>query len=243
MVSGKAGDFIFREGDKTSDMYIVLGGEVEILQQWANELHEVAVLNAGDFFGEMSLLEEVPREVSARARTEYRLLRIDHSTFDQIVRENPDIAVRMLRRLSQRLRERLNADARAAEIAMAPLGTAKERGPSEVRPAPAGPPVLVHFTGKEFAVGDADTVTIGRIDRGSGKRPPIDLTDIDTERTLSRRHASIVKRDGAYYLREEADVRNGTFVNGAKVNPGEDARLSDGDELRFASVAIRFQHR
>jgi hypothetical protein len=246
-VSGKSGDFIFREGDATADMYIVLDGEVEILQQWANEPRKIAVMDAGDFFGETSLLEELPREVTARARTDFRLLRIDHSTFDQIVRENPDIAVRMLRRLSQRLRERLNAEARAAEIAMAPLIKASRGAVPAAAPAPppkpTRPPVLVHESGKEFSVGDADNLTIGRVDRATGKRPPIDLTDVDTERMLSRQHARIVRRDGDYFLREEAGSRNGTFVNGTRLNPGEDAKLSDGDELRFASVAVRFQHR
>jgi hypothetical protein len=242
-VTGKAGDVIFREGDTTAEMYIVLDGEVEILQQWANEPRSIAVLDAGDFFGETSLLEALPRDVTAHARTDYRLLRIDHSTFDQIVRENPDIAVRMLRRLSQRLRKRLDADARAAEIAMAPLHKALQGAvPASPRTA-AGPPLLVHASGKEFPLADADNLTIGRVDRASGQRPPIDLTDVDTDRMLSRRHASIVRRDGDYFLREEAGTRNGTYLNGIKLNPGEDRKLSDGDEVRVAAVELRFQHR
>ncbi len=246
-VSGKAGDFIYREGDTTLEMYIVLQGEIEILQQRANEPQKIATLDQGDFFGETSLLEELPREVSARALTDYRLLRIDHSTFDQIVRESPDIAVRMLRRLSQRLRERLNADARAAEIAMAPLKKSSPRAPLAAAAAPlvkpSGPPVLVHESGKEFPLGNADAILIGRVDRATGKGPPIDLTDIDTERMLSRKHASIVRRAGEYFLREEAGTRNGTFLNGTKLAPGEDAKLSDGDQLQFAAVTVRFQHR
>lgn len=242
-VTGKAGDVIFREGDTTSDMYIVLDGEVEILQQRANEPQQIAVMDAGDFFGETSFLEELPREVTAHAHTDYRLLRIDHSTFDQIVRENPDIAVRMLRRLSQRLRKRLDADARAAEITMAPLHKASQGAVPATPRTAAGPPVLVHESGMEFPLGDADNMTIGRVDRASGKRPPIDLTEIDTDRMLSRRHASIVRRDGDYFFREEAGTRNGTYLNGIKLNPGEDKKLTNGDQVRVAAVELRFQRR
>jgi hypothetical protein len=251
-VTGKAGDVIFKEGDTTVDMYIVLDGEVEITQAWAGDARKIATMGAGDFFGETSLLEELPREVTARALSDYRLLRIDHSTFDQIVRESPAIAVRMLHRLSQRLRERMNAEARAAEIAKAPLqkpsGIVPKPVISAVASAPAaakpkGPPVLVHASGQEFPVGDGDSALIGRVDRATGKGPPIDLTSVDTDRMLSRKHACIVRKDGAYFLREEAGTRNGTFVNGAKLNPGEDKKLQDGDELQFASVAVQFRHR
>ena len=54
----------------------------------------------------MSLLEEQPRQVSARALTGYKLLRIDHSTFDQMVEEKPEIAVRMLRKGAVKMTKR-----------------------------------------------------------------------------------------------------------------------------------------
>src|SRR5258708_38747540 len=64
----------------------------------------LAVLEKGDFFGEMSVLEDMPRAASARALTDARLLQINGSTFDQLLQGNPEIAVRMLRKLSRRLR-------------------------------------------------------------------------------------------------------------------------------------------
>lgn len=59
----------------------------------------------GDFFGELSLLEELPRKESARAVTNYKLLKIDYPTFDLIVQQKPEIAIRMLHKLSERLQE------------------------------------------------------------------------------------------------------------------------------------------
>jgi pSer/pThr/pTyr-binding forkhead associated (FHA) protein len=156
--------------------------------------------------------------------------------------------MRLLRRLSERLRDRLEAEARAAEIAMAPLrhrvaraaGVAVE--PRSVVVA-TGPGVLIHESGKEFRLDDGDEWVVGRADRAAGTRPPVDLTELDTDRLLSRQHALIVRRDLAYFVRENKASRNGTFVNGARLTAGLDHRLEDGDEVRFASVAMLFRHR
>ena len=61
--------------------------------------------------------DSIPLIASAKALTDYKLLRINHSTFDHMVQENPEIAVRMLRKLSRRLRDRQEADLRADKIA------------------------------------------------------------------------------------------------------------------------------
>ncbi|HEV3142240.1 MAG TPA: cyclic nucleotide-binding domain-containing protein, partial [Vicinamibacterales bacterium] len=97
LTSAEAGDFIFKEQDSGVDMYIIRNGQVELLKQYAGGERQIAMLEAGDFFGEMSLLEDQPREVSARAVGPVELLRIDATTFDRIVQEAPEIPVRMLR--------------------------------------------------------------------------------------------------------------------------------------------------
>jgi CRP-like cAMP-binding protein len=255
VVQSRAGEFIFREADPGAEMYIIQEGQVEVLKQYAGEARQLAILEVGDFFGEMSLLEEQPREVSARALGDCRLLRIDQSTFDQIVREDPEIAVRMLRKLSLRLRERQEADARAAEIAQGPLGIAESPSARAAVPAPAQAPapaprvtvrrvVLTDPTGATtFTLSDSTEATIGRIDRATGFTPDIDLTALDTERTLSRRHAKIVKRDGEFYVREEIGTRNGTFVNGERLATGVEIKLTDGAHVRFGLVELIFQNR
>src|SRR6476661_3406282 len=104
-VEVKTGEYIFREGDLGTEMYIINEGKVEILNQVGDEEQVLAVLEKGDFFGEMSVLEDLPRAASARAGTDVRLLQINGSTFDQLLQGNPEIAVRMMRKLSRRLRE------------------------------------------------------------------------------------------------------------------------------------------
>lgn len=244
VVAAKKDEFVFREGDASTEMYIIQDGRVEILKTWAGESRQLAVLEPGDFFGENALLEDQPREVSARAVTDCRLLRIDHSTFDRIVRENPEIAIRMLRKLSRRLRERQEADLRAAEIAMGPLAEAARPAAARAPRAAAAPAgaVLVHpASGRRFAVPDRAEVTIGRPDRATGVTPDLDLSEVDPERTLSRRHAKIFRREGEFYLREDMGTRNGTFVNGERLATGVEVRLRDGDRVRFGLVETVFE--
>src|ERR1700712_3874468 len=101
----KAGEYVFREGDLGTEMYIINEGKVEILNQGGDEGQVLALLEKGAFFGEMWVLEALPRAASARAATDLRLLQINGSTFDQLLQGNPEIAVRMMRKLSRRLRE------------------------------------------------------------------------------------------------------------------------------------------
>jgi CRP-like cAMP-binding protein len=243
LVPAKAGDFIFRERDAGADMFIIRSGRVELLKEYAGEQRQIALLEVGDFFGEMSLLEDQPREISARAVGAVELLRIDASTFDRIVQEAPEIPVRMLRKLARRLRDYQDHAARAAAIAMGPLAPK----PAAPEPAPvAAPPakaarLVDPESGTAFALDGLAEATIGRLDRATGFTPDIDITPLDAERTLSRRHAKIVSRDGGFYVREEIGTRNGTFVNGVRVQTGVDVKLSSGDRLRFGLVETVFE--
>jgi CRP-like cAMP-binding protein len=246
-VSGNAGDVIFREGETSAEMYVIIDGSIELERQLGGEARTVGRLDPGDFFGETSLLADGPREVTARATTDYRILKLDRDTIGQLVREDPEIAMRMLRRLSERLRDRLEAEARAAEIAMAPLKRGAVPQPrttaASVAPVPSGPAALMHESGREFSLADGTEWIVGRVDRATGTRPPVDLTELDTDRLLSRQHAVLVRRELRYYVREDKASRNGTFVNGVRLAPGQEQPLEDGDEVRFASVAMQFRHR
>jgi len=79
---------------------------------------------------------------------------------------------------------------------------------------------------------------VGRPDPATGTTPEINLGPFDANRTLSRRHARIL-RDGAQYsLREEAGTSNGTFVNGERVQSGVSVPLKPGDKLRFGMIEV-----
>lgn len=80
-----AGDYIFRQGDPATDFYVIENGEVEILSsQHGGPPEIVAVLGAGDFFGEGALLGARPRSASVKARTDVELTVLGRSVFAQI---------------------------------------------------------------------------------------------------------------------------------------------------------------
>lgn len=245
LVSGSAGEYIFRDGDPGTEMYIIEEGEIEILKTYGPITRRLTTLEAGDFFGEMEFLEEQRRGVSARALTEFRLLKIDQSTFDQMVQENPEIAVRMLRKLSRRLRDREEADLRAAQIAREVLG--EDEGKPATSDTPHRPGTLVRAliveesSGTEFVLPERAEVTIGRLDRATGFTPDIDLTPLDTKRTISRRHARISRGEDGFYLREEMGASNGTFLNGTRLWTGKPEKLKDGDKIDFGRVRAVFR--
>ena len=105
LVKFEPGQTIFEQGLKGAEMFVIQDGQVEILRRDGPTERRLTLLEAGDFFGEMSVLEDLPRSATARAVTASKLLPIDASTFDQMLREHPEIAVRMMRKLSRRLRQ------------------------------------------------------------------------------------------------------------------------------------------
>ena len=99
------GTVLFREGDPGQEMYVVQAGRVEITKRVGEVEKLLADLGQGEFFGEMSLLSLKPRSATATAAEDARLLVIDPRTFDAMIRANSEIAVRMIKKLADRLRE------------------------------------------------------------------------------------------------------------------------------------------
>ncbi len=165
--------------------------------------------------------------------TAARLVEINGATFDQMLRDNPEIAVRIMRKLSLRVREADRLLGRAAPPPPAPAAQP---------PPPSAAGVLTHrASGTRLEVGWEPSVTIGRRDPVTGIQPAVDLTGLDQERSVSRRHAKLERRTGRLYLVEDLGTTNGTFVNGERIAPGEPVEVRDGDLLRFGLVELRYQ--
>jgi CRP-like cAMP-binding protein len=234
------GDFIFREGDLGTEMYIIQSGQVEILKRQANdEERQLAVLGQGDFFGEMSILEDLPRTASARALSKCRLVEINGTTFDSMLRKNPEIAVRMMRKLSRRLRQ---TDALLRDVLGSEESQVPEMPAPEVRPTGGhAADKLVHEeSGMELHLAAGVYTTAGRRDPVTGIDPDVDLTPIDSQRSISRRHATLFRRGGKFYVREEIGTMNGTFINEERIQTGVPVEFKDGDEVRFGLVKTVF---
>ena len=100
------GEIIIRQGRTGESMYVVQGGRVEVVQQSdSGEEQHLAFLDAGDFFGEMAVFEKEVRSATVRAHGEARVLKIDKRTLLRRIREDPLLAVNLLKTMSHRIRE------------------------------------------------------------------------------------------------------------------------------------------
>ncbi|HTL32763.1 MAG TPA: Crp/Fnr family transcriptional regulator [Kofleriaceae bacterium] len=99
----KAGTVLFEEGQPGDYMYVVTRGEVEIRRKVGETERVLAVLPAGEFFGEMAILNARPRSATAVVRVDSRLLVIEGSTFEAMLRARPEIALRIIKALANRL--------------------------------------------------------------------------------------------------------------------------------------------
>ena len=107
------GELIVEEGRTGNGMYAIISGNVEAVKALGTE-HERTVnrLGAGEVFGEMALLGEWPRTASVRAVDQVECLGIDRWVFLTQLERHPQVGIRLLQVLAQKLRD---SDARLVE--------------------------------------------------------------------------------------------------------------------------------
>ncbi len=98
--SYEPGAVIVKQGEAGIGFYLIDEGKVEVEQNG----RVLATLGRGDFFGELALMEDVPRTASVIARTPTRCLQLVRWHFRSILKENPDIAIRVLETAVRRIR-------------------------------------------------------------------------------------------------------------------------------------------
>lgn len=132
-----AGAAIFTEGEEGESLFIILKGEVEVKKGE----HELARLNDGAHFGEMALLEKGARSATVRALRDTVCLVIDRVDFYDLLRDLPNLAVKVLwsfvKVLSTRLRETTDELSMAREL----LRQRQAPATGAADPAPTGPGV------------------------------------------------------------------------------------------------------
>jgi CRP-like cAMP-binding protein len=100
-----AGKMIFSEGDQGGSMYVVASGEVELfLEDLAGERIVLRFVQSGQFFGELSPLDNEPRSASAKAVENTRLLIISQEHLYRLIESHPAAAIHLMQILTQRLR-------------------------------------------------------------------------------------------------------------------------------------------
>lgn len=233
VVEYEPNEFVFKQGDPGDLMYLVQDGEVEVLQDLGGYENQVAVLERGDFFGEMAVLESEPRTHSVRALSVAKLVKIDRAGFQSMLTRNAEIAVRMIRKLGLRL---MSAEDMLVRTWAGVEGTtstgAQERIDRKAR-------LIFMADQSERELPLLDEVRIGRIDPINQIHPDIDLTKIDTQLTTSRRHARILRGPEGFFVQEER-ATNGTFVNGQRISAERPLEIRSGDDIMFGAVRMRF---
>jgi len=105
--SYRKSEVIFKEGSTGSEMYLIHSGRV-LLSVRQNETQEVplVILNPGDFFGEMALVDDSPRSATASAvEDDTELIVMDRVRFLFMVRQQPEFALSLMHTLCRRLRD------------------------------------------------------------------------------------------------------------------------------------------
>ena len=99
---------IVREGDVGVGMYVILSGEVAILQEGTNgKMIELVTFGEGDFFGDQVLLDESARTASAVARSSTRAVGFFRPDLLELIERNPRLGLKIVMRLSHMISVRL----------------------------------------------------------------------------------------------------------------------------------------
>ena len=97
----KSGTQIVSEGDTGTGFYLIISGSTEVSRNGA----KIAKLRAGEFFGEMALLDGAPRSADVIALEDTKCLVLTLWVLKGIIAANPNVALGMLEELARRLRE------------------------------------------------------------------------------------------------------------------------------------------
>lgn len=96
---------LINEGDRSDALYVILGGKVKVFL--SDEDGKEIILNiqeAGEYFGELALLDEEPRSASVMTLEPSRLMVISKTDFQRCLVANPELALKLIRALAQRVR-------------------------------------------------------------------------------------------------------------------------------------------
>lgn len=99
------GTLICREGETGNEMYVIQAGKIKISKKVQEQEKVLATIGAGDFFGEMSILNNKPRSATAVVVEEAKVLVVEPKMFENMIRGNIEIAIRIIKTLAKRLQE------------------------------------------------------------------------------------------------------------------------------------------
>lgn len=218
MKSFQAEEVIFRQGDPSECAYLIEAGEVEIFQGESGSPVRIAMLGKGDIVGEMALIDERPRSLSARAVGATSLSPVSREQFVRLMFHDPVEGLRYLRAFFERLR---TMNTRVARL----------DSPGATRAVPAPPAVrirLIPLTAMSELALPAEGLLIERLPFRVGREPLSgksrlsmnDLGLLDQEPFNASREHFAIDREGDALVVYDRGSFLGTFVNGSLIGGG-----------------------
>ncbi|WP_421870052.1 cyclic nucleotide-binding domain-containing protein [Motiliproteus sp.] len=110
LVEYRGGDYLFRKDDPADDVYLIMQGEAEVMAKPdcdGEACTEKVILTrtSGDLIGEMAVISKQGRSAAIRARDGLKVLRIEGDMFVKLLTSNSDVALDVMRQLSDKLAE------------------------------------------------------------------------------------------------------------------------------------------
>lgn len=168
------GTVLFREGEPGNKMYVIKSGRVRLSKSVFDTEITIEELQGGDFCGEISLVNQQPRPVTATVVEAAAVIQIDATQFENMIRSNADIAVRMMKKMSRRLTE---AQFRISNFA---LRTTRARLMHQLRwEAKRASPKFDAITALPDDLADVTSIEIGEMKRLLGELVSDQLIHID----------------------------------------------------------------
>ena len=97
------GAVICREGEDGVEMYIIQKGKVRVSKRFAGKTHVISILEKGDFFGEMAIVNRTQRTATVTAVDDVELLVFDREGLQNMIARNVRIALTIIDKLCRRL--------------------------------------------------------------------------------------------------------------------------------------------
>jgi CRP-like cAMP-binding protein len=246
---------LFRQGDPSDEVILILSGSADVLRESGDDAILLGTVRAGEFVGEMGVLEGRMRSATVRAAEAVEAELIERQAFLERVSAEPELARKLLLRMSARLRD--------VEDMLTQLYASHEAAPAgrELVPAaaPVEAPASLTLTGATYGVKffiGPDPIRIPHLPFTVGRQhdqhePPSVITpDLaigeEEPHRLSRAHFMLL-RDGDDIVVRDLNSTLGTIVNGqplgrdfpidsAPLHRGDNSLVAGGDGSPFAFV-------
>jgi CRP-like cAMP-binding protein len=206
------GEAIFREGDESQLCYVIESGHVKLLKSQSDGPMTIAKLGPGEIFGEMSLVDERPRSMTAQAIDEVHVQVMTYQNFIDMLAEKSHESIKYVRTLFERLR---NMNSRVMEQGQPEAGRISEtnRFVVTIKPSTKESARVVPKNGIEIRT---FPFRVGRVGEHESD-DPLGINDLgledDEPYTVSRTHFSIDQLGGKVVIQDRGSYL-GTMVNG-----------------------------